>query len=99
MMQFKDFATENGLRLITRNENFSLEIGLHFTAKEGDFYIDFYNGENSKFILLQDFQAVINYITKNFGENNLNEFKEKAEKLHKEMYQNKYKYVKRWKRK
>jgi hypothetical protein len=99
MIEFKDFATEKGLRLVARNKDFSIEIGLHLTAEEGDFYIEFYNfynGGGSKFILLQDFQAVIDYIS-NFGENNLHEFKEKADKLHKEILQNPY--VKKWKNK
>jgi hypothetical protein len=97
MLEFKNFATEKGLRLVAKTEDFSIEIGLHFTAKEGDFYLNIYNGENSKFILLSDFQAVMDYVTKSFGENNLEEFKEKADKLHREMYQNKY--IKKWKNK
>ena len=39
-MRFEDLATEKGLRLFSKNENVSIEIGLHFTAEDGDFYID-----------------------------------------------------------
>jgi len=96
-MEFKDFASEKGLRLVARDGNFSIEIGLHFTAPEGDFYIDLYDEEKGgRFVLLSDFQSVMDYVSKNFGKNNLEEFKEKADKLHREMYQNPY--VREWKR-
>jgi hypothetical protein len=96
-MEFKDFATEKSLRLIAKKDDLIIEIGRHFTASEGDFYIDLYEeGKGGRFVLLPDFQAVIDFITKNFGENNLEDFKKKADKLHREMYQNKY--VIEWKR-
>jgi len=96
-MEFKDFATEKGLRLIAKKDDLIIEIGRHFTAQEGDFYIDLYEEEKGgQFILLPDFQSVMDYISKNFGENNLKEYKEKADKLHREMYQNLY--VREWKK-
>jgi hypothetical protein len=98
-MKFEDFATEKGLRLIAKQDNLIIEIGQHFTASEGDFYIDIYKEGEGRFILLPDFQAIIDYVSKNFGENNLKEFKEKADKLHKEMFQPPYgRYVKEWKK-
>jgi hypothetical protein len=94
-MKFEDLATEKGIRLIAKNEKVFVEIGLHFTAPDGDFYVDIQE-EGRRFILLPDFQSVIDFITKHYGENNLEEYKEKARKLHIEMYENKY--VRKWKR-
>jgi len=99
-MRFEDFATEKELRLIAKEGDLSIEIGRHFTAEEGDFYIDIYEeGKGGQFVLLPDFQSVMDYISNNYGENNLEEFKEKADRLHREMFQGSYgRYVKEWKK-
>jgi hypothetical protein len=94
-MRFEDLATERGLRLVAKDGEVFLEIGQHFTAQDGDFYIDIHDEKGRRFILLQDFQSVIDFVTKYYGENNLEEYKEKADKLHIEMYKNKY--VRKWK--
>ncbi|RLI84085.1 hypothetical protein DRP07_02265 [Archaeoglobales archaeon] len=102
MMEFEDRATEKGLRLVAVNISETvdaIEISLHRTSKEGDFIVveSIKKGEDTyaNSLVFKNYGEVIAYITKTYGENNLDEFKEKAEILQNEMYLNKY--IRQWK--
>ena len=92
MWEFRDLASDRGLRLMGRENRTSrnyIEIGLHYTAEQGDFivFIEF-DGTSTAYII-SDFDTVIKFVTENYGSNNLEEFKEKADRLHREMFTDK----------
>lgn len=95
MITFENRATEYGLRLYGATSKGPIGIGLHRTAPEGDFDVDAREAGGG-YHIFKTWDDVIHYVTKNYGENNLEEFRKHAEKLQKEMWCNPY--VKKWKR-
>jgi len=95
MLKFEDRASEKGLRLVGIMNGLHIEIGLYYPL--GIFIVCIVNKEGlAKFNLKNSFKELMEFVTENWGENNLNEFEEKANFLHLEM--NKNKYVKKWKK-
>ena len=95
MLKFEDRASEKGLRLVGIMNGLHIEIGLYYPL--GIFIVCSVNKEGlAKFNLKNSFKELMEFVTENWGANNLNKFEEKAKILHLEM--NKNKYVKKWKK-
>ena len=90
MLRFENRASPYGFRLVGKTEGLTIEIGMHYTATEGDFDVS-----DRGYHLFKTWDDVVRYITENYGENNLEEFRAKAEELQRKMYKDKY--VRKWK--
>jgi hypothetical protein len=101
MIMFEDRASENSLRLVAKVKETFIEIDLNYVAPEGDFQIEISEPSSdgktylAKWKIVKNFKDVIEYIESIYGATNLRDFEEKANRVQKEMYKDKY--VVKWK--
>jgi len=95
-LTFENLAVE-GLRLMGKKGKHTIEIGMHYTAPEGDFYMEIEDSEKgtANFLIFRNFQEVINFVEERFGKTNLRNFEKLANTRHIEMFREKH--ILKWK--
>jgi tRNA C32,U32 (ribose-2'-O)-methylase TrmJ len=102
MIMFEDRASENGLRLVAKVDETYIQIGLNYVAPDGDFQIEISEPSSdgktylAKWKIVRNFKEAIEYVENIYGTTNLRDFTEKASRIQKEMFNDKY--VVKWKK-